>query len=68
YTRRIFSRHGFIAHDAEYDETQLLFTDHLRRDVRLYNEYHALIVRVGKERCRKREPRCADCPLKAFLK
>jgi endonuclease-3 related protein len=67
YTKRIFSRHGLIDADADYDETRKLFTDHLRPDVQLYNEYHALIVRVGKERCRKREPRCSECPLKPFL-
>lgn len=67
YTRRIFSRHGLIDADADYDQTRKLFTDHLRPDVHLYNEYHALIVRVGKEHCRKREPRCAECSLKQFL-
>jgi endonuclease-3 related protein len=67
YAKRIFSRHGFISQDAAYDEARKLFTDHLPREVQLYNEYHALIVRVGKERCRKKGPRCTECPLKPFL-
>ncbi len=66
YTRRIFSRHGFIGPDADYDETQRLFTNNLSRSVRLYNEYHALIVRVGKEHCKKKKPLCLECPLKRF--
>jgi endonuclease-3 related protein len=62
YTKRILSRHGIISEDASYDECQELFHSHLSRDLQLYNEYHALIVRVGKEFCRKR-PKCKDCPL-----
>lgn len=32
-----------------------------------FNEYHALIVAVGKQYCRPREPRCEECPLKGLL-
>ncbi|MBI5198246.1 MAG: endonuclease III domain-containing protein [Nitrospirae bacterium] len=67
YTRRIFFRHGFLDEDADYHEMQTLFMDHLPRDVTLYNEYHALIVRVGKEFCRRGTPRCEGCPLSPFL-
>jgi endonuclease III-like uncharacterized protein len=34
---------------------------------RVYNEYHALLVRVGKQHCRKRQALCAGCPLEPFL-
>jgi hypothetical protein len=54
YTRRIFSRHGFVGPDADYEEMQKLFTDNLPRRVSLYNEFYALIVRVGKEYCKKK--------------
>lgn len=64
YTKRIFSRHGIIAEDADYEAVRAVFTTGLRQDTRLYNEYHALIVRLGKEYCLKREPRCESCPLK----
>ena len=67
YTKRIFSRHGFIEPDADYDTVQRLFSGNLRSDARFYNEYHALIVRVGKEKCRKRSPLCIGCPLSRFL-
>ncbi len=69
YTRRIFSRHGFIDQHAAYDEIQELFEQHLEKDVKRYNEYHALLVRLGKERCRAHHPLCDGCPLnlKDFL-
>lgn len=63
YTRRIFSRHGLCATDAVYGDIQAAATGALDRDVRLYNEYHALIVRLGKEYCRKTAPLCEQCPL-----
>ena len=62
YTRRFMSRHDLISPNAGYAEIQELFQDSLPRSVRLYNEYHALIVRLGKEICRPR-PLCAQCPL-----
>jgi endonuclease-3 related protein len=64
YTHRIFSRHRFIDDDIGYEELQAFFMDHLPSDPQLYNEYHALLVRLGKEYCKKKEPRCDDCPLK----
>lgn len=63
YTRRIFSRHGIINKNADYDDIRFFFESHLPRRVRLYNEYHALLVRTGKEYCRKNEPLCHHCPL-----
>ncbi len=63
YTRRVLSRHGACRPDASYDELQRLFMDHLPPDAKLFKEFHALLVRVGKEYCRKREPRCKGCPL-----
>ncbi len=67
YTRRIFSRHGFFAYNAQYDELQQLFHDTLPRDVKVYNEYHALLVRLGKGYCKKNEPRCAVCPVRGTV-
>ena len=64
YTKRILSRHHLIEREATYDETQNLFMRELKGDVQLFNEYHALLVRVGKEFCLKNKPRCEICPLK----
>jgi len=63
YTHRIFSRHGLVPEETTYDEIQETFTHALPRDAALYNEYHALIVNLGKEFCRKTRPRCSECPL-----
>jgi len=62
YTRRVLSRHAVTPQDSSYDDLQRLFMEHLPVSVELFNEYHALLVRVGKEYCRSR-PRCAGCPL-----
>lgn len=66
YTKRFLSRHGLCAEKAGYDHVAELFTDALPRDVQLYNEYHALIVRLGKEHCNPK-PQCTGCPLEPFL-
>lgn len=63
YTKRILSRHHFIKEDASYEEVQDLFMQELKSDVKLFNEYHALLVRVGKEFCLKNKPKCKECPL-----
>lgn len=63
YTRRIACRHGIVDEKVSYDELQRAFTRALPQDTRLFNEYHALMVRVGKELCGKRKPRCDVCPL-----
>jgi endonuclease-3 related protein len=62
YTIRIFSRHKLIPEKTTYHDTQRFITTHVPKSVRLYNEYHALLVRLGKEFCRK-TPKCESCPL-----
>lgn len=64
YTKRIFSRHGFISEDTDYLEVQNWLMKNLKEDVKLFNEYHALLVRLGKEYCLKRRPKCEICPLR----
>ncbi len=66
YTRRIFSRHRLVSPKMSYEELQRLFMANLPTDPALFNEYHALLVHVGKEFCRSR-PRCEACPLKFDL-
>jgi endonuclease-3 related protein len=63
YTGRIFSRLGFFSEKAGYEEMQRFFMTHLPPDVRLYNEYHALIDALGHYTCCKSQPRCGECPL-----
>lgn len=65
YTKRILSRHGILSERASYEEVQRLFMDHLPHDKRLFNEYHALLVHLGKTLCKK-TPRCDRCPIKGI--
>jgi endonuclease-3 related protein len=62
YTRRIFERLGLLAPGLTYREVQTAFQGALPIDTALYNEYHALIVALGKDYCRPR-PACDACPL-----
>jgi endonuclease III related protein len=62
YTRRVFTRLGLLGGGESYAEVQQLFEERLPRDAALYNDYHAQIVRLGKDFCRAR-PRCLECPL-----
>ena len=62
YTRRIISRLGLAPEKESYTSYQALFMDNLPPDAKLYNEYHALLVCLGKNICRRR-PLCADCCL-----
>ncbi len=63
YTRRIVSRVGLAPADSSYRAYQALFTDNLPADVRLFNEYHALLVCLAKDVCRRRRPLCPECCL-----
>jgi len=63
YTHRVFSRHGIVEEDTDYYSLQQEFMDSLPEDVPFFNEYHALIVAVAKEFCKKKKPRCSNCPL-----
>lgn len=67
YTARLLGRHGLAYEDIDYHGLQSIFVDALPEDVALYNEYHALIVRVGKDWCKKKAGLCETCPLQPFL-
>lgn len=62
YTARIACRHALIQPEADYEQLRELFQSNLPQDVQLFNEYHALLVRVGKEFCRPKA-KCPGCPL-----
>ncbi len=63
YTKRFLRRHNMIGSDADYGQMQNVFHNALGRDEKMFNEYHALIVRLGKDYCRT-VPLCEECPLK----
>ena len=62
YTARVAVRHELIEPNADYERLRELFQMNLPEDARLFNEYHALLVKVGKEFCKK-QTRCLNCPL-----
>ncbi len=64
YTRRVLTRIGYIKEDITYDRLQYLFINNLSKDPQLYNEFHALLVNLGKNYCLKNSPMCSECPLK----
>ena len=70
YLRRVTVRHGLVAERSSYEAIQRLAWSAFagergKQRVRHANEFHALIVMVGKEHCRPK-PRCAGCPLACF--
>ena len=62
YTYRVFTRHFLIHEEAGYDELQQLAMEHVSNEVEHYNEFHALLVMVGKDFCGPK-PKCEKCPL-----
>jgi endonuclease-3 related protein len=62
YTRRIISRIGLSPHRNSYTAYQDLFMTNLPTDTQLFNEYHALLVRLAKNVCQP-SPLCQRCCL-----
>jgi len=60
YAKRILERLGIKLNS--YDEYQELFHKNIKPDAKIYNEYHALLVELGKNHC-KTKPVCNNCPL-----
>lgn len=67
YTRRVLARHRLVPRRASYEVARAFLEAHLPSDPTLFNEFHALLVAVGKAYCRA-TPRCEDCPLRFDLR
>jgi endonuclease-3 related protein len=70
YLRRVTVRHGVAPERSGYEAIQVLAWSAFagergKQRVQHANEFHALIVMVGKEHCGPK-PRCAGCPLACF--
>ncbi len=66
YTKRILTRHKLITDNADYDTIQQFFMLNLPQNhqrIKIYKEYHALLVRLSKDFCRTK-PLCESCPIK----
>ncbi len=66
YTKRVLFRHKVIALKDTYADVQKLFMANLKEDPMIFNEYHALFVKLAKDFCRVK-PRCEGCPLLCLL-
>ncbi len=66
YARRVLTRHRLLPAGAGYEEARAFLESHLPSDPGLFNEFHALLVAVGKAHCRA-SPRCERCPLRYDL-
>lgn len=67
YLRRVVIRHDLLPAGSKYAEIQDLACSAFEKEppetrAQHYNEFHAVIVQVGKQHC-GREPKCEDCPL-----
>jgi endonuclease-3 related protein len=62
YTKRVLTRHKLVSEKAPYHEIQEMFHKSLSKNTALFNEYHALFVKLGKDFC-KPKPQCRRCPL-----
>ena len=49
----------------KHEELQNLFMHNIQNNERLFNEYHALLVELGKNICKK-EPLCQECPINKY--
>jgi endonuclease-3 related protein len=67
YTRRVLARHRLVARAASYEDARGFLEAHLPSDPALFNEFHALLVALGKAYCRTR-PACEQCPLRFDLR
>ena len=61
YTTRILNRVG-VSKETRYIKVKKHFEINLPKDVYLFKEFHALLVKLGKEYC-KIHPFCTQCPL-----
>lgn len=62
YTKRFLKNHRLYDGNGEYDDVQQFFMTNLPHDTNLFNEFHALIVCLCQNYCKKM-PECIICPL-----
>jgi len=67
YTHRILGRHALTQPKPDYEAVRAMVQASLPAEVKIYNEFHAQLVHVGKHWCHTRQPRCQECPLQPHL-
>lgn len=66
YAQRVYTRHNWVPHNSSYDQLQSHIASEFPANAASYNEFHALLVEVGKRHCRS-APHCDGCPLQPLL-
>jgi endonuclease III related protein len=66
YTKRFLKNHRLYDGNDDYHSIQEYFMKNLPSETYLFNEFHALIVRLAQVYCRK-VPLCSSCPLRDQL-
>lgn len=66
YTRRVYQRFIGDRTEYDYDELREIFEKSIESDYKIYNEFHALIVKLSKEFCFKKSPLCKLCPINGY--
>lgn len=66
YTYRVMTRHGWAEEEIDYHGLQELFESRIPNELDLYQDFHAQLVAVGNQHCRK-TPKCEGCPLEKYL-
>ncbi len=66
YTKRIFNRLGMVDENITYQQMQDFMHENVEANTYIYNEYHALLVALGADCCRKKRADCLLCPIMSF--
>jgi endonuclease-3 related protein len=67
YTKRIMKRIYKIEKEMDYDSLQDSITSKIPKNIKLYKDFHAQFVELGKNYC-KSTPKCTECPIKTLCK
>ena len=67
YTFRILLRHGIIGTRAKEGDVKRIFDHEFSNDAQEYNDFQAILVRIGRDFCGKSSPNCSKCPLNTLL-
>ena len=63
YTKRIYSRLKIVEEKKSYEDLKKYIINEIPEELIVYQEFHGLIVILGKNICKKKNPNCKECPL-----
>ena len=63
YTKRIYSRLKIVEENISYEDLKKYIINEIPEKLLVYQEFHGLMVLLGKNICKKKNPNCKECPL-----